>query len=197
MGATDLSTKFTGTHYGDFESVYSYNNLGPCVDIFAPGEDSLHTLSSTPVGLPQPVCSKYWAVSGQAPQYWARCVHRACGFASSSWLSAPKVFEVLCCKSAPDSHWLRLAHSTWRSGAGVDIFGACGGAGETETDKAFLHGQEEACAQLPAQHLQDSACFARLVACFVPTRGINSAASCKAVCNRQAHRWTGFVTPGE
>ena len=54
------------------------------------------------------------------------------------------MLEVLCCKSASDSHCLCRAHDTWRSGAGVSIFGACGGAGETETHKAFLHEQEEA-----------------------------------------------------
>ena len=65
VGATDLSTKFTGTHYGNFESVYSYNNLGPCVDIFAPGEPSIHNPGSTPVGDALPVCSeRYCAVSG-------------------------------------------------------------------------------------------------------------------------------------
>ena len=57
MGAFDLSTKFTGTHHGDFESVYSYSNLGPCVDIFAPGELVLHSPGSTSVGIPLPVCS--------------------------------------------------------------------------------------------------------------------------------------------
>ena len=86
MGATDLSTKFTGTHYGDFESVYSYSNLGPCVDIFAPGGVSLHNPGSTPLGIPLPVCSECGcAVSGQSHVQGCTCA--ACTWlASSSWL---------------------------------------------------------------------------------------------------------------
>ena len=68
MGATDLSTKFTGTHYGDLESVYSYSNLGPCVDIFAPGESGTHNPGSTPVRSPLLVCSECCcAVPGHSP----------------------------------------------------------------------------------------------------------------------------------
>ena len=67
------------------------------------------------------------------------------------------MLKVLCCQSAPDSHCLCLAHETWHYGAGVSIFGACGGAGETKTHKSYLHEQEEACAQVPAQYARDGA----------------------------------------
>ena len=65
VGATDLSTKFTGTHYGDLESVYSYSNLGPCVDIFAPGESGIHNPGSTPVRISLPLLLR--AMPGQSP----------------------------------------------------------------------------------------------------------------------------------
>jgi len=39
VAASDLSTKFNATCFGDREGYYSYSNLGSCVDIFAPGVD--------------------------------------------------------------------------------------------------------------------------------------------------------------